>query len=274
MKKSAQRKSSKRLIIGIIILVGLIAIVATRGQQLQPAPVGINEIKNTAGTVDLSFSPNKLDLELGKERTVSLLINTGAQKATGAQIELTYDPSYLTISSITPNTFFSNVLSNPSFTSGKVTFTYATNPDQGGASGSGNIAVVKIKGLKTGTTSLAFGDQTAVSAIDSSANVLKSVEPLKLTIINPISQPNTAIAPTPKPSTSVVSTPTSTPTSTAPSTYTYTPTDSEPNDTLKNYAFTQEELDEKYAVDKPGFFERILLFFKNLFASKSSTVNE
>lgn len=274
MKKRAQRKSPKSLIIGIIIIVGLVAIIATRGQQLEPAPLGINEIKNTAGTVDLSFGPNKLDLELGKERTVSLLINTGVQKATGAQIELTYDPSYLTISSITPNTFFANVLSNPKYESGKIVFTYATNPDEGGKSGTGSIAIIKLKAIKTGVTSLTFGDTTAISAIDSSSNVLKSVEPLKLNIINPVSQPNTVVAPTPKPSTTVVSAPTSTPTSTAPSTYTYTPTDSEPNDTLKNYAFTQEELDEKYAVDKPNFFERILLFFKNLFASKSSTVNE
>ncbi len=109
--------------------------------------------------------------------TTNVEINTGQNKVTNVQLELSFDPTVLTKVNIEPGDFFINpiiVLKNIDIKNGRIT--YALSSEDGvGVTGQAVLAKISFTALKKGTpVNIDFLPKTKVSAEDMSESVLKS----------------------------------------------------------------------------------------------------
>lgn len=173
IKKPSSTNYSK-LIISVLV-VFLLGTLLWKYASPTPTPIGINEIANVStGIIDLSLSPATLSIAPGAEQSIDLKIVAGTTKVTAAEIILAYDPAIIGTPTVTQGSFLSNTLSSPKVEGGKITFTYAAAPDDGGKSGSGTLATIKIKPVSVGDATIAFAEGTAAVAVDHTDNVIKS----------------------------------------------------------------------------------------------------
>lgn len=105
-----------------------------------------------------------------------VLINTRGNKATAVQIELSYNPQDISISDITPGTFFSTpveLFKKIDSDNGRVSYALGISLGQKGVAGQGVVATLVFKGLKTsGTSSIDFTAKSLVSAEGVTKSVL------------------------------------------------------------------------------------------------------
>lgn len=226
MKKTSPRRHSSRtprrrsdrsrnLVFAILIIGG--AFYFVRARVLRPAPLQIAEVGNTpTGTVSLSLSPSQLNLNPGQETDLALDIDTGGSKVAAVQVELSYDPASLSITSVTPSDFLTVSLLKPKIQSDLVTFVLAAAPESGGKSGSGRLATLKVRSVTAGTSTLNFTGGTMVAAVESTSNALNQASGATVisgtadnpatanapVLTNPASSPNQPVTPAGKPDTS------------------------------------------------------------------------
>ncbi len=120
-----------------------------------------------AGAQTFSLTPSTATQSAGVEFNVDLNINTGGKTVTAADVKITFDSTLLQITKIIDGTFFSETSHN--LYSGTL---YVGGSETEGASGSGKLATLTLKGKAAGTTALAFAcsSQTSDSNIfDNSA---------------------------------------------------------------------------------------------------------
>jgi len=144
---------------------------------LTPTPTPIKVIADTVLTI--SKTPQKQSSASAYKTDV--LIDTGENKVTKAQLELNFDPNLITNIDINQGPFFANgqvILKNIDLENGRISFAIAQGSDENGVTGSGVLATILFYASKNlplgGIISINFEPKTQVSALDTSSSVLKS----------------------------------------------------------------------------------------------------
>ncbi|MEK7092580.1 MAG: cohesin domain-containing protein [Patescibacteria group bacterium] len=130
----------------------------------------------------LSINPATLTASQATSSSVMVDINTGSNKVTAVQIELTYDPKALgNVAIAMPpvnQNFFSNsvvLLKEIDTVKGKITYAVGIPPTGSAKSGTGSIAVITFTPLLfAGQTTISFNPSTLVTAENATQSVLKS----------------------------------------------------------------------------------------------------
>lgn len=229
MQRSKSTKTTHLLIwltIGVFVLGG-VGYFASRIIPLT-TPLGINEITNASGTVDLALTPATLTTLNNADSTLILSVNTNGSRLASLNVTLKYDPTYISTPTVQLDSFLSNVLTPVSVNNGTIQFVLGASPESGGATGTGNIATVAFRTIKNGTTTFTIDSTTSAWGMDASGtpifdNLLRSIQSATLTINTPTSN-ETSVSPSPSPSPSpITQSPTPSPTQTTISVVTTTP---------------------------------------------------
>ena len=185
-----------RYLIGIALT---LTIVAGFGySSYQPAVIPrIAEVSHSTGTVNLALSPATINIDPNTSQDIIVTINSDNNHTTAVAVELEYDPTTLTVNSITQGDFLSNSLSSAKIEGGKVKFTYAAPPDSGGTEGSGTLATISVTSKEVDSI-LSFNTQTIATTKESitydadgkpiSTNALHTALDSKV-VINPADDP-------------------------------------------------------------------------------------
>lgn len=136
----------------------------------------------------LSFAPNPLVLS-ATTATVSVSLDSsvgGSNRVTAVQLEMTYDPKAITVTSVTPATFFTNpfiLMNKVDPAAGTISFALGAAPGSTGTSGIGNVATISFTSLMTQgqSTTITFLPRSLVTAEGQSQSVIKSTTNLQIT---------------------------------------------------------------------------------------------
>jgi len=168
--KPATAHSSKLIFLWIIAFALILSYGGWYGYtHLLARPAQIDLIGSNTGLVDLSLSPATVNMAPNTDQTITLGVNAGTTKSTGAQVELSYDPAIVGTPTVTIGDFFTNSLIGAKVENGKISFTYAVPPELPGKAGTGTVATIKIHPIKAGDSLLSFTSSTLVTAIDHDA---------------------------------------------------------------------------------------------------------
>lgn len=132
----------------------------------------------------LSFFPNPFILT-SSSASLPINIDTKTNKITAVQLELSFDPKVVTVTDITPGTFFDSPLElakKIESKNGKIIYALATKPQVPGKSGLGAVATIQItttlpKGQKT---TVVFLPTSLITAEGSTTSVLKNAANLTI----------------------------------------------------------------------------------------------
>lgn len=173
------------LLLGVAIWAG--------GKNNKSATTTAVPVPTVVKTASVSFLPANLDLSLPttSSATVNIVTNTNGSPITGAQVDITYDPTVITNVKLLPpevgSALFGSVgnyitLFSDTKILGKATFAVAINPTGipvNGAGSIGQISFTVIKNLKP-QTQMTFGAQTKVTAKTTQGSVLNTTTPLTI----------------------------------------------------------------------------------------------
>lgn len=161
------------LITAGLVTLALLPKTPTKEENAPVAEVTPNPVQTT-----LTISSTPIPQATPSAYTTDVVINTGQNKVTEVQLELSYDPNVLTNVSIESGPFFLNpeiLLKNIDQKNGRITF--ALSPAGGlAALGQGIIAKISFSSTSktTAPTKIEFLPKTKVTALDTSESVLKS----------------------------------------------------------------------------------------------------
>lgn len=126
--------------------------------------------------------------------TSDVIVNTNSNKVTAAQLELSYNPQDISVSSVLPGRFFQNpteLLKKIDPVNGRVSYALGVGLGQKGISGQGVVATVVFTKLKTaGITQIDFLAKSLVSAEGIAQSVLKSTLGTKFDLSTVYSTPS------------------------------------------------------------------------------------
>lgn len=198
-------KKTTILIIILALITGVLIYLAVRSDQsLQTRNTPIVTAKPTPVTkapyADLSFSINPVDVS--KSTTVQVLdivIDTNNKPASGAQIELSYDPKVLTNMKLTPalkSPFFGTnpvvLINSVDPTLGRISYAVAVSNSDTEKVGKGSIATLSFTVNKfSGATfsQITFLPKSAVTTFNSQSSVLNVSTPLQIIVSKPVASP-------------------------------------------------------------------------------------
>jgi hypothetical protein len=142
-----------------------------------PTPTPVQVLADTVLTI--SSTPQK-QASISAYK-VNVDIDTGKNKVTKVQLELSFNPLLLTNVDIIPGPFFDQgqiLLKNIDSENGRISFAIKQSPDENGVTGKKSLATILFtttKALPLGSQiSINFEPKTQVSAINTSESVLKS----------------------------------------------------------------------------------------------------
>lgn len=164
------------IIVLALITTGLVTL-ALLPKKPAPEPTPVTQITPNPAQTILTISSTPIPQATPSSYTTDVVINTGQNKVTSVQLELSFDPNILTKVDITPGAFFINPsveLKNIDMENGRIT--YAISPGDGtGALGQGILAKISFTAAKNSTlTTIDFLPKTKVTAEDVLESVLKS----------------------------------------------------------------------------------------------------
>ncbi len=207
--------TTKKVILFIIYTIAIIGIavgvVLVRQRQVLE--------KNAAPLTTLSFNPTSLSIIRGQNFTVSSRMNSGTNVVTGIDIELTYNPAVIQVSSVTPTAALSNFtqvvgLKNEiDNTVGRLRYVAFTTDKTLGISGIKDLITItgNIKSTATaGSYQLNYGSLTTVAAVGEGQNAVlnKTAGTIVVTLPTPVptASPSPTVAPTIRPTATATAT--------------------------------------------------------------------
>jgi hypothetical protein len=185
------RLDPKKTIVSILVL----SIVAGIGysifrQTTQVVTPQIAQVSD-AGSVSLDASPPPTFLYLNQSFTLDINAHPSTDKITAVQLDLSYDPASVEITSVTPTDYLPVVLEAPTIVSGHATLVVGAPVNSGGRDTWGTVVKLNVKTKKLGPQIINFGDGCLVAGLNSSgersyisSNILKSVTPIQLGVYN------------------------------------------------------------------------------------------
>lgn len=138
------------------------------------AVLSLGPAVHAAGSAAMSLSPSSGTYAVGKNFTVSVMLDSGGGiGVNAADGKLTFDPTQLAVQSVSKaNSVFNLWVADPSFsnTDGSVSFSGGSNNAYTGSAG--NVFDITFQALKAGTTSVSFASGDALAADGQGTNVL------------------------------------------------------------------------------------------------------
>lgn len=175
-KKGFPIKTFLLIVVLALITAGLLTLALMPKQAPKETPTEAKITQNPIQTT-LTISSTPVPQATPSSYTTDVVINTGQNKITEVQLELSYDPAVLTKVNIEPGPFFLNpkiLLKNVDEKNGRITFALAPS-DALAALGQGIVAKISFRASKNiSPTKIEFLPKTKVSALDTSESVLKS----------------------------------------------------------------------------------------------------
>jgi hypothetical protein len=183
-QESSEKKSKSKvkvnktmaLVVFLIALTGVLLIASLQSKVSSP-------FKTTGVTKEADFAHSSLAVSeqpridaITGNKEVDINLNSGDNKVTGAQIELTYDPKVLTDVDIKPGTFFTNpvvVGKTIDTKTGRITFMVGNEIGQQGIQGTGPVAVLSFTKTVPDETTLDLLPESLVTAQGYQSSVLK-----------------------------------------------------------------------------------------------------
>jgi hypothetical protein len=127
----------------------------------------------------LSISPQPIVVSPGQKGTATVTIDTSDNEVTAVQLEIAYDPNFITNVQVAPSELFANpvvLIDKNSIKEGRYTYAFGIMPNQQPITGVGTAATITFTALnKPGMSSqLALLPTTLVTARGISNSVLKT----------------------------------------------------------------------------------------------------
>jgi hypothetical protein len=160
------------LVLVTVCLLALALIPNLKGPIIKSKPVANIDYAQT----QLSFSPPVIATPSGYKADV--LISTGKNKVTAAQLEINYDPKLLTNIDIKPGSFFTDptiLLKKVDAVNGRLVYVLGIGIGGTPATGKGTVAIISfstLPNLTTIKTPINFLPKTAVTAVGYVQSVL------------------------------------------------------------------------------------------------------
>lgn len=173
------KKTYLLIIVLILIASGLLAIALLPKPNLQTGVVQKQTPKPAQTTLTISSSP-VVDSKTTKYMT-AITIDTGTNKVTAVQLELSYNPNDITNVDIVPGSFFSNpniLLKKIDPANGRITYALGIPLGQKGVSGKGVLASLQFSAFpstQSAMITINFEPKTSVSAEGYAQSVIKSL---------------------------------------------------------------------------------------------------
>lgn len=179
-------KQTLLLIGGLSIATLLLVVLAVSSGKKTPVIPGTSSVNQAQTTpyptpkieAALMFDPKTLTVA-STSGSININLDSAGNSVTGVQIELSFDPKVIAITSITPGAFFPKP--NPLFKNidnakGRLTYILAVSPTDIAVSGSGPVASLAftVKDKSGGKTDIAFLQKSAITAEGVSPSVLKT----------------------------------------------------------------------------------------------------
>lgn len=140
------------------------AVSSTRASTLT-----INRTVNA--TTDVGFAPTSVTVARGDQVSLDMIINTGTNEVTSADVFVNYDPAILTGVSFVKGTFFPDELRSGSFAAGVARITLVSGYTQ--KTGSGQLARLTFLAQQTGSSTLVVSSQSVITAVGTDENMLR-----------------------------------------------------------------------------------------------------
>lgn len=127
--------------------------------------------KVRAQSASLTFSPASQSVGINQTFSVAIMINTGGVAVNGVTADFTFPSARLEVVSIDSSSSVFNLTAEENHASGVV---YISRAVSGGGSynGSGEVVTVNFRSTATGSSTLAFTDDAAVTDAGTSSDVL------------------------------------------------------------------------------------------------------
>jgi len=143
-----------------------------------------NDIRNLAAPprkdLTLALIPANLKTSPNTPSTLSVILNnTSGMNVTGAEIHLNYDPTKMSVNSITEGTLLPVVLTSGQVDNGTISITLGSLPTNP-VTTSGIIATVTF--IPVTTTQISFANTSVVTAIGYNTSVLKGTVGAKIQV--------------------------------------------------------------------------------------------
>lgn len=180
---------SKRTLVLIIVLVLITAGLLTLAfvpfsKNNQSSPTATTpSLPAVEKTVVLSLTPDIIQVSpASTQSAAAVTIQTGSNKVTAVQLELSYDPQVLTNVKVTPGTFFPNAnifFNTIDTTNGKISYAIGVSPSDPAVSGDGEVATITFTPVKAASivsSPITFTDKTLVTAENALESVLKETK--------------------------------------------------------------------------------------------------
>jgi len=183
------------LIIFLALITGLlvyIALLPQKGLQENPSTQEVSKENEAEEDTILSIEP--AEGNTNRNRVYNVNIDTGKNKVTGVQLELSYDPSVLRNVEISSLDFLPEsieLLNNIDVNNGRISFALTLPPDENAVSGIGSIAQIKfnVSSQSAFPTFIEFMPKTEVSAQNITSSVLKEAFDAVIDFIIPTVSP-------------------------------------------------------------------------------------
>lgn len=178
-------KRTLGLIIALIAITAVLVTIALSPQKPTVKPQPAIPTPTPVAQTTLTLSPNPLVIS-SSSASVDVNINTQENEATAVQLELSFDPKMLTVTDITPASYFEKpivLFKKINNQDGKISYAIAIPPSGTPKKGIGTVAKINIRSLMTAgqQTQITPLPKTMVTASGISPSVLK--EALGITII-------------------------------------------------------------------------------------------
>lgn len=142
--------------------------------------------EKAAPATTLSFNAQTLSPDVGQEFIVTSTINTAENQVVGVELYITFTPGVLELQEVTSGNFFNDEGGfNPSIDNEQGTLSYViwTEPASVPSQGTGALATLRFKAMKSGSATIGYTESTLVGAIqEDGKNVLTGTTPITLNV--------------------------------------------------------------------------------------------
>ena len=196
VKKGMPRQTVAFVTFLIVVTVVLLGLAVYTQKPSVPTPTVQQPTSPSYAHTTLRLTPPVNTPSLPNTYSTDVSIDTGGDKVTAAQLELSYDPKVLTNVQIKPGTFIQNpvvLLKKVDEANGRISLAIGIPLGQAAPTGSGIIATITFNEISTatGSTILDFLPKTAVTAQGIAQSVLRTSTG-SLFFVNQIESPTPA----------------------------------------------------------------------------------
>lgn len=184
-------KKTLALVIGLIVLTVILVAVAMRTTQpkvVPPVEENEPEIAQEAKT-KLYFEESPVNS--ANTATVKVIMDSQDNEITAVQLELAYDPKFLTLTSITPSATFSGgvpLINTVDKRNGRISYALGLSPEQLATAPKGTTEIATLVFTKiasasgSASTAVTFLPKSLVSARGINQSVLKETQPVVINL--------------------------------------------------------------------------------------------